>query len=52
MNQSEVYSFHPSGANTLFGDGSVHFLKASISLDLLKSLITRAGGETISSEDF
>src|SRR5262245_59923842 len=26
INQSEIYSFHPSGANIVFADGSVHFL--------------------------
>ena len=30
-NNSEIYSFHTNGANVVFADGSVHFLKDSIS---------------------
>jgi hypothetical protein len=33
--------------NALFGDGSVRFLKSSIQLTTLQSLITRGGGEVI-----
>ncbi len=43
---------HPGGFNTAFGDGSVHFIKNSISLDVLRALITRAGGEVISNDAF
>src|SRR5262249_52969199 len=43
-NDSEMFSFHPSGANVVFCDGSVHFLSASIDLCQLAALATRAGG--------
>ena len=51
-NQAEVYSFHPGGANAVFGDGSVHFLKASIDIRVFARLVTRAGGEIVSGDDF
>jgi prepilin-type N-terminal cleavage/methylation domain-containing protein/prepilin-type processing-associated H-X9-DG protein len=44
-NDRELYSFHPSGANAAFADGSVHFLKADLSIRILAALVTRAGGE-------
>jgi prepilin-type N-terminal cleavage/methylation domain-containing protein/prepilin-type processing-associated H-X9-DG protein len=47
---NEIYSWHSGGANTLFGDGSVRFLKESISAPIVIALVTRAGGE-IASED-
>ena len=40
-------STHPGGFNTLFADGSVRFLKTSISVQTFRALITRAGGEII-----
>jgi prepilin-type N-terminal cleavage/methylation domain-containing protein/prepilin-type processing-associated H-X9-DG protein len=43
-NNSEVYSFHPNGANVSFADGSVRFLFDTIDLCLLAKLSTRAGG--------
>ena len=45
-------SRHPGGVNTLFGDGSVKFLKTSISLQTYRALGTRNGGETISSDSY
>lgn len=39
------YSFHTSGANFTYVDGSVRFLSQSIDLYLLASQVTRAGGE-------
>ncbi len=42
-----ISSSHPGGANTLFVDGSVHFLTNSLSAETLTALITRDGGEAI-----
>jgi prepilin-type N-terminal cleavage/methylation domain-containing protein/prepilin-type processing-associated H-X9-DG protein len=50
--RQRVYgSRHPGGANLAFADGSVRFVRDSISLITLKALSTRAGGEAIA-EDF
>jgi prepilin-type N-terminal cleavage/methylation domain-containing protein/prepilin-type processing-associated H-X9-DG protein len=46
-NGDEIYSFHPSGANILRGDGSVAFLNASTPAATVAALVTRAGGEVI-----
>ena len=51
-NDREVYSFHPGGANAVFADGSVHFLKADIAIRIFARLVTRAGGEVVSAGDF
>lgn len=48
----EIYSFHPGGANALFADGSVHFLKDTISVRSVVALITRAGGEILGSDQY
>jgi prepilin-type N-terminal cleavage/methylation domain-containing protein/prepilin-type processing-associated H-X9-DG protein len=45
-------SRHPGGVNTLFGDGSVKFIKDSIALVTYRALGTRNGGETISSDAY
>jgi prepilin-type processing-associated H-X9-DG protein len=44
-------SGHGGGANVVLADGSVHFLRDSISLSTLQALSTRAGGEVIA-EDY
>jgi len=51
-NAYEVYSFHPSGANTVFADGSVHFLSSRIDIHVFAKLVTRAGGEVVSANDY
>jgi prepilin-type N-terminal cleavage/methylation domain-containing protein/prepilin-type processing-associated H-X9-DG protein len=51
-NHREVYSFHPRGANTVFADGSVHFLHASMRIEVLAALATRAGGEVVLGNEF
>jgi prepilin-type N-terminal cleavage/methylation domain-containing protein/prepilin-type processing-associated H-X9-DG protein len=51
-NDREVYSFHPSGANVVFADGSVHFLRANMNIRVFARLVTRAGGEVVSDSNF
>ncbi len=48
----ELGGYWENGFNALFADGSVHFLKKSIQPAVLKALITRAGGEVISSDSY
>jgi prepilin-type processing-associated H-X9-DG protein len=43
-------SFHASGVNVLFGDGSVRFVKDTISLNTWRAIGTRAGSEAISAD--
>jgi prepilin-type N-terminal cleavage/methylation domain-containing protein/prepilin-type processing-associated H-X9-DG protein len=45
-------SLHPGGANFLFGDGSVKFLKATINPATYRALGTRAGGEVITADSY
>ena len=49
-NNREAYSFHPAGANTVFADGSLRFLKAKMDIRFFARLATRAGGEVVKSE--
>jgi prepilin-type N-terminal cleavage/methylation domain-containing protein/prepilin-type processing-associated H-X9-DG protein len=46
----EIFSYHPGGANALFGDGSVRFLKESTGVQVLRALVTAAGGELTSDD--
>ena len=45
-------SHHSGGANFLFGDGSVRFLKQEISDHVYRSLGHRADGNLISDDDY
>jgi prepilin-type N-terminal cleavage/methylation domain-containing protein/prepilin-type processing-associated H-X9-DG protein len=45
-------SRHPGGANFLFADGSVHFIKNSINIPVYWALSTRNEGEVISSDAY
>ena len=47
-----IYAFHTGGANAVFVDGSVHFLRVGLSRDVFAGLVTRAGGEVIGGDDY
>jgi prepilin-type N-terminal cleavage/methylation domain-containing protein/prepilin-type processing-associated H-X9-DG protein len=51
-NDAEIYGFHTGGANAVFADGSVHFLPSTISATVLVALVTKAGGEVVSTNGF
>lgn len=51
-NSNEIYSFHPQGANVVYGDGSIRFVRTGADIRLLGRLVTRAAGEVISGSDF
>ena len=48
----EIFSYHSGGAVTLFGDGSVKFLKESLNPVVLRNLITLSGQEVFSAGDY
>jgi prepilin-type processing-associated H-X9-DG protein len=45
-------SKHSGGVNALFADGSVHFVKDSVSAVVWRGLGTIAGSEVISSDQY
>jgi prepilin-type N-terminal cleavage/methylation domain-containing protein/prepilin-type processing-associated H-X9-DG protein len=45
-------SYHPGGANMLFGDGTVRFVKNSIDLFTWRAIGTRNGGEVVSASSY
>jgi prepilin-type processing-associated H-X9-DG protein len=45
-------SNHPGGANFLFCDGAVRFIKSTIALKTYWALGTKANGEVISSDSY
>ena len=46
----EAYSFHPGGANFVFGDGAVHFLSENINIRNFARLVTRDQHEVVQVE--
>ena len=48
----ELFSFHSGGVNVLMGDGSVRFIKDSVNVVALRSLVTLKGGEVISADQY
>ena len=51
-NDGEIYSFHTGGAQVCFADGSVRMLSSSLDTVVGIGLITRAGGEATSTDEF
>ena len=51
-NDAEIYSFHPGGANIVMGDGSVRFLKESVSMLSLYQLAARNDGAALSPDTY
>jgi len=49
-NRDEHFSFHPGGGVHLFGDGSVRFIRETLSTKVMAAMTTRVGGEVIASE--
>jgi prepilin-type N-terminal cleavage/methylation domain-containing protein/prepilin-type processing-associated H-X9-DG protein len=45
-------SYHPGGVNTLFGDGTVRFVKDTVDLMVWRGLGTRNGGEVLSADQY
>ncbi len=48
----EPFSFHIGGCNSVFADGSVHFLGDKISPQAMRAMVTRAEGVVIPSNEF
>ncbi len=49
---NEVYSFHPGGANHVFADGSVRFLKQTIAPSVFVGLLSPNLGEVLSADAY
>jgi prepilin-type N-terminal cleavage/methylation domain-containing protein/prepilin-type processing-associated H-X9-DG protein len=48
----EFYGFHTGGLNTLFADGSVHFIAQGIDIRNFARLLTRGGNEVVDPGSF
>jgi prepilin-type processing-associated H-X9-DG protein len=51
-NDTPFGSQHPGGANFVFGDGHVGFLSQTVSLPVLQSLASIAGGEVVNASSY
>jgi prepilin-type N-terminal cleavage/methylation domain-containing protein len=48
----EPFAFHVGGCNSVFSDGSVHFLSEKISPQGIRALVTRSDGISVPSGDY
>jgi len=51
-NSNEAYGFHPGGVNAACADGSVRFIRETVTTRLFARLVTRSGGEAIDWADY
>ena len=51
-NSAGIYAFHAGGANSLFCDGSVHFLSTATAASVVIALATRDGSEIIPADEY
>ncbi len=51
INNTSFGAMHPAGCNFAMADGSVNFYNDETSVDILKSLATRSGGEVFENEE-
>ncbi len=52
FNAQGLFGHHAAGTNFAFADGSVRFLQETITSKLVQALVTRNGGELISSDSY
>ncbi|VTU01892.1 Uncharacterized protein OS=Pirellula staleyi (strain ATCC 27377 / DSM 6068 / ICPB 4128) GN=Psta_2986 PE=4 SV=1: N_methyl: SBP_bac_10 [Gemmataceae bacterium] len=50
-NDAEIYSFHMGGANVVMGDGSVRFLRDTLTMKTLYLLACRGDGNVVSDDN-
>jgi prepilin-type N-terminal cleavage/methylation domain-containing protein/prepilin-type processing-associated H-X9-DG protein len=48
----DIYSFHPGGANIVFADGSVRFVRETVSIVTLAALVTKDSGEVVDASSY
>jgi prepilin-type N-terminal cleavage/methylation domain-containing protein/prepilin-type processing-associated H-X9-DG protein len=48
----EPFSYHAGGVNALYGDGSVRFIKDSVNLAAFRAILSLAGNEAVSSDQY
>ena len=51
-NNNETFAFHPGGATVTFADGRVTFMQENVDIAVYASLITMAGEELLSDDEF